>query len=48
LAISSSTFLADEHDPLAEQAGVDVERALAAAGLLDHHRDQGHRGSFRC
>ena len=31
---------AEEDDPLAEQARVDVERALAARGLLDHHRDQ--------
>ena len=31
---------AEEDDPLVEQARVDVERALAARGLLDHHRDQ--------
>ena len=32
---------AEEDDPLVEQARVDVERALAARGLLDHHRNQG-------
>ena len=43
---------AEEDDPLVEQARVDVERALAARGLLDHHRDQrahgssGHAGSL--
>ena len=31
---------AEEDDPLVEQAGVDVERALAAGGLLDDHWDQ--------
>src|SRR5690606_33857251 len=32
---------ADKEDhPLLEQARVDVVRALAPAGLLDHHRDQ--------
>src|SRR4051812_23676791 len=37
----------EEDDPLVEQAGVDVERALAARGLLDHHRDQrAHAGSL--
>jgi len=36
--------LAEEDDPLAQQAGVDVVRALAAGGLLDDHRDQRHRG----
>ena len=30
----------EEDDPLVQQAGVDVERALAARRLLDHHRDQ--------
>jgi amidase len=30
----------DEDDPLAQQAAEDVEAALAAAGVLDHHRDQ--------
>src|SRR6266516_4653274 len=29
-----------EDDPLVEQTGVDVERALSARGLLDHHRNQ--------
>ena len=32
---------AEEHDAFCEQARVDVERALAARGLLDHHRDHG-------
>jgi hypothetical protein len=32
---------AEEDDPLVQQARVDVEGALAARGLLDHHRDQG-------
>jgi hypothetical protein len=27
-----------EHDPLVQQAAVDVERALASRGLLDNHR----------
>ena len=46
-AIWSSTGRAEEDDPLVEQAGVDVERALAARGLLDHHRDQrAHAGSL--
>src|SRR5947207_15371130 len=31
---------AEEHDSLVQQAGVDVERALAAGGLLDDHGDQ--------
>src|SRR4029450_362414 len=30
----------EEDDALVEQARVDVERALAARGLLDHHRNQ--------
>src|SRR3954469_6075476 len=29
-----------EDDPLVEQPGVDVERALAARGLFDDHGDQ--------
>ena len=33
---------AEEDDALVEQAGVDVERALAARVLLDDHGDQGH------
>ena len=33
---------AEEDDPLIEKPGVDVERALAARGLLDHHGNQGH------
>src|SRR3954451_18970261 len=38
---------AEKDDPLVEQAGVDVERALASRGLLDHHRDQrAHAGSL--
>ena len=32
---------AEKDDPLVEQPRVDVEGALAARGLLDHHRDQG-------
>ena len=35
---------AEEDDPLVEQAGIDVERALAARGLLDHHWDKGTHG----
>src|SRR5829696_3448597 len=30
-----------EHDPLVEQARVDVERTLTSRGLLDDHRDKG-------
>src|SRR6266508_1272352 len=38
---------AEKDDPLVEQAGEDVERALAARGLLDHHRYQrAHAGSL--
>src|SRR5919106_3092314 len=38
---------AEEDDPLVQQAGVDVERALAARRLLDHHRDKrAHAGSL--
>src|SRR5207247_8120230 len=40
---------AEEDDPLVEQARVDVERALAARGLLDHHRNHmvlDHAGSL--
>ena len=37
---------AEEHDAVVEQAGVDVERALAAGGLLHDHGDQWHRASF--
>src|SRR5204863_3837893 len=37
----------EEDDALVQQARVDVERALAARGLLDHHRDQrAHAGSL--
>ena len=36
---------AEEDDPLVEQARVDVERALAARGLLDDHRDRGLMGA---
>ena len=32
---------AEKDDPLVEQPRVDVEGALAARGLFDHHRDQG-------
>ena len=39
-------LLAEEDDPLVEQAGVDVERALAAGALLDDHGDQRH-GALR-
>ena len=31
----------DEDQPLLQQARIDVEGALAAGGLLDHHRHQG-------
>jgi len=31
-------LLTEEHDPLAEQARIDVEGALRASVLLDHHR----------
>jgi hypothetical protein len=37
-AIWSSTG-AEEDDALVEEAGIDVERALSARGLFDHHRD---------
>src|SRR3954463_195366 len=33
---------AEEDDPLVEQAGVDVELALASGGALDDHGDQRH------
>ena len=33
---------AEEHDAVVEQPRVDVERALAASGLLDDHRDEWH------
>src|SRR5438093_11749256 len=37
----------EEDDALVQQSGVDVERALAARGLLDHHRNQrAHAGSL--
>jgi hypothetical protein len=35
---------AEEDDPLVEQAGVDVELALASGGALDDHGDQRHGG----
>ena len=35
-------LLAEEDDPLRQQAAVDVEGALAASGLFDDHRDQWH------
>ena len=38
--MSSVDRRAEEDDPLVQQARVDVERALAARRLLDHHRDQ--------
>ena len=34
---------AEEDDPLAQEAGVDVEGALAASVRLDHHRYQAVR-----
>src|SRR2546430_17425915 len=34
---------AEEDDPVLEQARIDVEGALPARVLLDHHRDHGHR-----
>jgi len=33
----------EEDDPVLEQARVDVEGALSARVLLDHHWDHGHR-----
>src|SRR3954471_1577939 len=37
---------ADHHDAVVEQPRVDVERALAARGLLDHHSDErAHAGT---
>jgi hypothetical protein len=38
--------LAEEHDALAQQTGVDVERALAARALLDDGRDPRHRSAM--
>ena len=38
---------AEEHDAVVEQPRVDVERALAARGLLDDHRNEWHRGLLR-
>ena len=35
-------LLAEEDDPLAQEPRVDVERPLAAAVGLDHHRDERH------
>jgi hypothetical protein len=35
---------AEEDDALVEQAGVDVELALATGGALDDHGDQRHGG----
>src|SRR6478752_6403743 len=40
--------LAEEDDPLAQEAGVDVVGPLAAGGLLDDHRYQRHRDLLRC
>jgi hypothetical protein len=37
----------DENDPLFQQAREDVVCALAAVGLLDHHRNEIHVGSDR-
>jgi hypothetical protein len=34
----------EEDDALVEEAGVDVERALSARGLLDDHRDKWAHG----
>ena len=39
---------AEEDDPLVQQARVDVERALAARGLLDDHWDQGAHQARQC
>ena len=39
---------AEEDDALVEQARVDVERALSARGLLDHHRDQRAHAQAPC
>jgi hypothetical protein len=39
---------AQEHDPVVEQPGVDVERALAASGLLDDHRHEWHGVDLLC
>src|SRR5436305_4821391 len=36
---------AHEHDPVVEQPGVDVERALAASGLLHDHGNEWHGSS---
>ena len=38
---------AEEDDPLVQQPGVDVERALSAGGLLDDHRDKWAHGASR-
>ncbi len=38
---------AKEDDAVVEQAGVDVERALAARGLFDDHRNEWHGASCR-
>src|SRR6201999_1585954 len=38
-------LLAEEDDPLRQQAAVDIEGALAASGLLDDHRYQWHWAS---
>ena len=35
---------AEEDDPLAQQAGVDVERALSARSLFDDHWDEWAHG----
>ena len=45
-AIWSSIGVPEEDDPLVQEARVDVEGALAARRLLDHHRDQ--RAHPRC
>jgi hypothetical protein len=37
----------DEDQPFLEQARIDVEGALAAGGLFDHHRHQGVVVEFR-
>ena len=36
---------AEKHDAVVEQSRVDVERALAARGLLDDHRNEWHEAS---
>ena len=37
----------EEHDTVVEQVGIDVERTLAAGGLLYDHRNEWHEASYR-